>query len=212
MLAHRRLISVTVDLSHAQAGSLLGGSGSTASKGSDASLAGVLTCGCREHHLCSSGDEPVLVDQPAKDFGSSNVFRVGIGDRDDRFGDRQRAAFIEGSVRPVPVVVVHVLGEHGFEVAAAEDEEPVEALSADGTDKALGDGIRARGPDGRLDDPDSLGCKTASKEEVNLAGVVRSARSKERLRACWVTQPVTGLAVTPAMWTRRVSCSTKNNT
>ncbi len=63
--------------------------------------------------------------------------------------------------------------------------------------------------------------KTASKDEVNLvsrsrmrnlAGVVRSARSKQRLRACWVTQPLTGLAVTPAMWTRRVSCSTKNST
>ncbi len=48
--------------------------------------------------------------------------------------------------------------------------------------------------------------KTASKEEVNLvsrfrirnlAGVVRSARSKQRFRACWVTQPQTGLAVTP---------------
>jgi hypothetical protein len=59
----------------------------------------------------------------------------------------------------MPVVVVHVLGEHGFEMAAAEDEEPVEALSADGTDKALGDRVRPRGHDGGLDDPDPVGCE-----------------------------------------------------
>ena len=63
--------------------------------------------------------------------------------------------------------------------------------------------------------------KTASKEEVNLVslssmrnltGVVRSVSSQQRLRACWVTQPATGLAVTPAMRTRRVPCSMKNST
>ena len=41
------------------------------------------------------------------------------------------------------VVVLHVLGEDGFEVAASEDEEPVQALSADGADKPLGDGVSA---------------------------------------------------------------------
>ncbi len=74
---------------------------------------------------------------------SSSVFRVGIGDWDDRFGERQGASLIEGSVRPMSVVVLHVLGEDGFEVAASEDEEPVQALSADGADKPLGDGVRA---------------------------------------------------------------------
>ena len=56
--------------------------------------------------------------------------------------------------------------------------------------------------------------KTASKEVVNLVSRSRmrnltefawSARSIERFRACWATQPVTGLAVTPAIRTRRVS-------
>jgi len=48
--------------------------------------------------------------------------------------------------------------------------------------------------------------KTAPKDGVNLVsrsrmrnvtGVVRSVRSKQRLRACWVTQPQTGLAGNP---------------
>ena len=60
VLAHRRLISVTVDLSHAQAGSLLGGSGSTASKGSGATLAGVLTATVG----FSDYDAPVSVTVP----------------------------------------------------------------------------------------------------------------------------------------------------
>jgi len=40
----------------------------------------------------------------------------------------------------------------------------------------------------------------------------RSASIKSRLRACWVTQAPSGLAVTPARWTRRVSSSMKNST
>jgi hypothetical protein len=56
--------------------------------------------------------------------------------------------------------------------------------------------------------------KTASKEAVNLASrsrmrnltaFVSSARSIERLRACWATQSAAGLAITPAIRTRRVS-------
>jgi len=39
------------------------------------------------------------------------------------------------------VVLLDVLGEHGFEVAAAEDEHPVEAFASDGADCALADGV-----------------------------------------------------------------------
>jgi hypothetical protein len=40
------------------------------------------------------------------------------------------------------VVVVDEDAEHALEVPAVEDEEPVEALRADGADEALGDRIR----------------------------------------------------------------------
>jgi hypothetical protein len=40
----------------------------------------------------------------------------------------------------------------------------------------------------------------------------RSSSTSNRLRACWVTQRLSGLAVTPARCTRLVSCSMKNST
>ena len=59
-----------------------------------------------------------------------------------------------GTVR---VVVLDVLGEHGLQMAAAEDEHPVEALAPDGADHALTDGVGPGCPDRALDDPDALG-------------------------------------------------------
>ena len=50
----------------------------------------------------------------------------------------------------VDVVVLDLLGEDGFEVAAAEDEHPVEALAPAGADHALADGVRPGRPDGAL--------------------------------------------------------------
>ena len=115
----------------------------------------------------------------------------------------------------VGVVMLDVLGEYGFEMAATEDEHPVEALAPQGACHALTDGVRSGCPDRALDDPGALcGGMTASKEAVylvsrsrmrNLTVFAWSARSIERLRACWVTQSVTGLAVPPAIRTRRVS-------
>ena len=46
------------------------------------------TCGCREPYPSRSGYGAVLVNQPGNNIGSSHVFRFGIGDRDDHFGDR----------------------------------------------------------------------------------------------------------------------------
>src|SRR5712691_4661934 len=60
--------------------------------------------------------------------------------------------------------------------------------------------------------------KTSSKLEVylesrslikNRTGVSRSGRSYETFLACWVTQAESGLALTPATWTRRVATSMK---
>ena len=45
-------------------------------------------------------------------------------------------------MQPVRVVVRDVLGEYGVEMAASEDEHPVEALAPDGADHALADGVR----------------------------------------------------------------------
>ena len=59
-------------------------------------------------------------------------------------------------MRTVRVVVLDVLGEHGIQMAASEDERPVEALAPDGADLALADGVRPGCPDRALDDPGAL--------------------------------------------------------
>jgi len=46
----------------------------------------------------------------------------------------------------------------------------------------------------------------------NRTRVSRSARSYEAFLACLVTQAESGLALTPATWTRRVPSSMKNKT
>ena len=44
-------------------------------------------------------------------------------------------------MRPVAVVVVHELMDHGFEVFAAQDEHPVQTFTPDGADEALSEGV-----------------------------------------------------------------------
>ena len=75
------------------------------------------------------------------------------------------------------------------------------------------DGVRPRRPDRGLDDPDALGGEdgvegrgelgvSVTDEELDRRSPARRVPC-ERLRACWVTQSATGLAVTPAIRTRR---------
>jgi hypothetical protein len=49
-----------------------------------------------------------------------------------------RVAERESAMRALGVVVLNVALHDRFEVAAAEDEEPVETLGADGADEPLG--------------------------------------------------------------------------
>ena len=115
-----------------------------------------------------------------------------------------------GTVR---VVVLDVLGEHGLQVPAAEDEHPVEALAPQCADHTLTDRIGPWRSDGGLDGLDALCCEDGIERsgEVsrsrmrNVSAIAWSVSSIETLRACWVTHSATGLAVTPAIRTKRVS-------
>jgi hypothetical protein len=73
---------------------------------------------------------------------------------------------MQRSVGPVGVVVVDEHAEHTLELAAVRDQEPVEALSADGANKALGDRVRFRRSHGSLDDFDAF----AREDRVEVAG------------------------------------------
>src|SRR6266849_439809 len=59
-------------------------------------------------------------------------------------------------MRPLRVVVVDVDAERPFEVAAVEDQQPVEALRADRSDEALCDRVCLRRPHGSLHGPDAF--------------------------------------------------------
>jgi hypothetical protein len=49
-------------------------------------------------------------------------------------------------MRPLRVVVVDIDAQYAFEVAAIDDQQPVEAFRADGSDEALGDRVCSRRP------------------------------------------------------------------
>jgi hypothetical protein len=69
-------------------------------------------------------------------------------------------------VRPVLIVVPAICLDDGFEVAAADDQQPVEALAADAADPPLGMSPRLRRPHRRLDHSDPFG----TEDLVELAG------------------------------------------
>jgi hypothetical protein len=56
-------------------------------------------------------------------------------------------------VRPVPVVVPRVLGQHPSQVLLAEDQHMVQALAAQRADRSFRIGARPRGPDRSFDHP-----------------------------------------------------------
>jgi hypothetical protein len=63
---------------------------------------------------------------------------------------------VEGAVRPPVVVVARVDAEDVLELAAADDQQPVEALAANAADPALDVGVRVRRPNRRPHDPDTF--------------------------------------------------------
>jgi hypothetical protein len=70
------------------------------------------------------------------------------------------------------VVVLDVGREDSFEVAAVEDQEPVEALATDAADPAFGERVRAGCANGCPDDPDCFGAEHLVKGGSELAVTV----------------------------------------
>lgn len=60
-------------------------------------------------------------------------------------------------MRPVAVVVLDVLMDHGFEVASTDDEHAINALQADGPVETFGECIGARSSDRGKDGPGTSG-------------------------------------------------------
>jgi hypothetical protein len=72
-------------------------------------------------------------------------------------------------VWPLVVVMRDEDAQRVFEVAAAEDEQPVEALGADGAHEPLGVGVCSWCPDGRVDHLDPFGAEHLVEGGAELA-------------------------------------------
>jgi len=132
-----------------------------------------------------------------------------------RFGREQR----ESAVRALVVVMREIDAQHSLEVAAAEDQQPVKTLAADGANEAFGVGVCLWCPEWRLDHLDPFAAEDFVEGSGELAVAVVDQEpdpleyaGEAQLRACWVTQAPVGLVVQPARWTRRLSSSMKKST
>ena len=99
------------------------------------------------------------MDQPAEQVAAADsieVDHVGHGWPVALRQDANRRPLVQRSVRPMLVVVPDIRREAMVEVAAAEDQQPVEALATDAADPALRVRSRLRRPHRRLDHPDPL--------------------------------------------------------
>jgi hypothetical protein len=66
------------------------------------------------------------------------------------------------------VVVAAVEAEHVVEMAAADDEDSVETISAESADPALGVSVRVRRLDRSTDHPDAFSPETSSNTLLNF--------------------------------------------
>jgi hypothetical protein len=72
-------------------------------------------------------------------------------------------------MRPMAVVVVDVDAEHLLKLSPADDQDPVEAVAADGADPALGERVRLRRPKGCADDFDAVASEDLVEDTAELA-------------------------------------------
>ena len=78
---------------------------------------------------------------------------------------------------PVLVVVADVIGDESFELSLVPDDRPVEELSSQGSDPALGERVRDRSPDGGAEDLQALGSEDLIEAVDELAAAVANEGS-----------------------------------
>jgi hypothetical protein len=113
------------------------------------------------------------VDQPAEQVAAAQAIEV------DQVGEwllvTERRPLPECRVRPMLVEMPDVCDEHVLEVAAAENQQPVEALAANASDRPFGVRSGLRRAHGRLDQPARPGLEVSS--VFDLASCPRSPLS-----------------------------------
>ena len=121
--------------------------------------------GTQIHPSCCSG---VFVDQSAESVASLElVWRVGSGETEAR--PWYRWCQPESAMWPMGVVVVDVDAQDALELPAAGDQEPVEAVAADGADPAFGERVRFRRSKWGADDLDTFAAENLVEVAAELA-------------------------------------------
>jgi hypothetical protein len=162
----------------------------------------------------------VFVEKSAEQVASMHPAWLAVAD------DSQSSGWVwrfqsERPVRAVPVAVPDVDAQDLLQVASPDDQQPVQALGADGANPPLRVGVRVGRPHWRQE---HLGT-VRTEDVVEPAGERRVPvaqhkaeppslllQHQQQVAACWATQPPLGLAATSPRWTRRVSSSRKNST
>jgi hypothetical protein len=91
-----------------------------------------------------SRGEAVLVNQSAEAISALDAVSSRGGHEPERWRIRVGRRQVERSMWSVAVVMVDEHAEHPLEMAAVDDQQPVEALDADRADEALGDRVHER--------------------------------------------------------------------
>ena len=101
--------------------------------------------------------ELVLVKEPAEPVVPLQPQQVATPLRWRRF--RERRSLLERAVRPVHVVVRHLLAQDSLEVLAGDDQQTVETVAPDRSHPALRVRLGLRRRDRRLNHSEALGAE-----------------------------------------------------
>lgn len=85
-------------------------------------------------HPCRSCHHPVLVDQPTEPIGATEPAGIEFERGRGITVRRLRRTLAKRAVGPMGVLVLDILGEDRLQVTPAEDQHPIEAVSANGAD------------------------------------------------------------------------------
>src|SRR6266545_2429636 len=96
----------------------------------------------------------------------------------------------KSAVGALAVVVQRVNPQDVLEVAAADDQEPVEAFRSDGADEPLREGVRLRRLHRRVDHPNSFAAEdlVEARGELAVAIMDQEARPLEQAREAKVSR------------------------
>jgi hypothetical protein len=160
------------------------------------------------------------MEETAEPITAANLTSLTLAD-DVQTGGLIRRLQPERPVRTMTVVVVDIDPKHTLQVPSPDDQQLVKALGPGRPDPSLREGVRV----GRLHRGQQHRGAVRAEHVVEATGELRVAVAEhkaqswpslvefqEQVPGCWVTQAPSGLAVTPARWTSRVSSSMKNST